>query len=201
MRSIAIAIFPNVQALDVVGPLDVFAEANHFVADGEGYVVSLIGYDNFPIIASNGMKLQADFTFKDAVKPFDTALIAGGPNLPISPPDKSLIDWIIHMATLCTRYGSICTGAFALGHAGLLKNKHVTTHWQNAPELAKQFPEAKVDLDSIYIRDENLLTSAGVTAGIDAALAMVSEDHGSSIALAVAKRLRAHLDSIEMNGE
>jgi transcriptional regulator GlxA family with amidase domain len=189
MRSIAIAIFSNVQALDVVGPLDVFAEANCFVADGEGYVVSLIGQNNLPLNASNGMKLQADLTFKDAVKPFDTALIAGGPNLPISPPEKNLIDWIIHTAPLCNRYGSICTGTFALGHAGLLKNKHVTTHWQNALELAKQFPEAKVDLDSIYIRDANLLTSAGVTAGIDAALAIVSEDHGPSISLAVAKRL------------
>lgn len=189
MRSIAIAIFPNVQALDVVGPLDVFAEANNFLSKDVGYQVSLVGDNTLPMAASNGMKLQADLSFKDAVKSFDTALIAGGPNLPTLPPEQNLIQWIIQTAPLCSRYGSICTGAFALGHAGLLKNKHVTTHWQNAPELAQQFPEAIVNLDSIYIRDENLLTSAGVTAGIDAALAIVSEDHGGAIALAVAKRL------------
>src|SRR5471032_1268710 len=89
----------------------------------------------------------------------------------------------------CERYGSICTGAFALGHAGLIDGRHVTTHWQNAPQLARQFPLARVELDRIHIRDGNLVTSAGVTAGIDVALSLVAEDHGPHIALAVAKRL------------
>ncbi|AZN35403.1 GlxA family transcriptional regulator [Iodobacter ciconiae] len=189
MRSVAIAIFPDVQALDVAGPVDVFAEANQFVAQSECYEIRLIGSTEAPIRASNGMQLVADLTYADAVRSFDIALIAGGPKLPVAPPRKNLIDWVIKTIPLCKRYGSICTGAFVLGQAGLLNGKRVTTHWQNAPQLAQQFPEAQVDLDSIYIRDDNLLTSAGVTAGIDAALAIVAEDHGAGIALTVAKRL------------
>jgi transcriptional regulator GlxA family with amidase domain len=189
MKTVAIAIFQDVQALDVAGPQDVFAEANQFLPLGEGYKISLIGADEGPIRASNGMALLADCTFKDSVRPYDTALIAGGPTLPYNAPEKSLVEWINHTAPLCRRYGSICTGAFVLGHAGLLNGKRVTTHWQNAALLAQQFVESRVELDCIYIQDGNLLTSAGVTAGIDAALALVAEDHGADIALAVAKRL------------
>jgi transcriptional regulator GlxA family with amidase domain len=93
------------------------------------------------------------------------------------------------MATRCPQYGSICTGAFALGHAGLIDNKTVTTHWQNAPLLAKRFPEARVEFDRIYMRDGALVTSAGVTAGIDLALSLVHEDYGAEVSLSVAKRL------------
>ena len=189
MRSIAIAIFQDVQALDVAGPQDVFAEANQFVVADEGYEISLIGATREPLRASNGMALLVDGTFKDSVRPFDTALVAGGPTLPHTSPGPDLIKWISEAAPLCKRYGSICTGAFVLGHAGLLDGKRVTTHWQNAASLAQQFPQSQVELDSIYIRDGNLLTSAGVTAGIDAALALVAEDHGADVALAVAKRL------------
>ena len=108
---------------------------------------------------------------------------------PSIPPDPRLSTWLRDVASRCERYGSICTGAFALGHAGLIDGRHVTTHWQNAPQLARQFPLARVELDRIHIRDGNLVTSAGVTAGIDVALALVAEDHGPRIALAVAKRL------------
>jgi transcriptional regulator GlxA family with amidase domain len=97
--------------------------------------------------------------------------------------------WLCSVASRCGRYGSICTGAFALGHAGLIDGRKVTTHWQNAPHLARQFPLARVELDRIHIRDGALVTSAGVTAGIDVALELVAEDHGPGVALAVAKRL------------
>ena len=132
MRSIAIAIFQNVQALDVAGPQDVFAEANQFVVADEGYEINLIGATREPLRASNGMALLADGTFKDSVRNFDTALVAGGPTLPRTSPEPDLIEWISETAPLCKRYGSICTGAFVLGHAGLLDGKRVTTHWQNA---------------------------------------------------------------------
>lgn len=189
MRTIGIAIFPGVQALDVAGPQDVFAEANQFVLPENSYQISLIGETTDPIRASNGMMLLADQRFQDSVRAFDTVMIAGGPQLPFTHPQESLVKWITDTAPLCSRYGSICTGAFVLGHAGLIKGKRVTTHWQNAARLAQQFSDSKVELDSIYIRDGNLLTSAGVTAGIDAALALVAEDHGPKVALAVAKRL------------
>ena len=189
MRSVAMIIFPGVQALDVSGPLDVFAEANAFIADGDGYSVTLIGPERQPFRASNGMLLAPDLTYEEASPVFDMVLVAGGPELPEAAPDPRLVDCLHRIVGAAARYGSICTGAFVLGHAGLLAGRLVTTHWQNAPALARMFPDANVDFDRIYIRDGALLTSAGVTAGIDLALAIVSEDHGAKVALAVAKRL------------
>ena len=111
--------------------------------------------------------------------------------LPISTaePESRLTGWLLAMASHSPHYGSICTGAFALGHAGLIDGRSVTTHWQNAPRLAQLFPKANVELDRIYVRDGPLVTTAGVTAGIDMALALVQRDHGPDVALAVAKRL------------
>ncbi|CAB3779590.1 HTH-type transcriptional regulator CdhR [Paraburkholderia ultramafica] len=189
MRSVAIGIFPGVQALDVAGPVDVFAETNNFVPSKDAYKITLVSSEAGAVRASNGTRLFADLSCEDARERYDTALVAGGPGLPVEAPDASLLGWLIHVAAKCERYGSICTGSFALGHAGLLDERHVTTHWQNAPQLAQQFPRAKVELDRIYIRDERLVTSAGVTAGIDVALALVAEDHGPQVSLAVAKRL------------
>jgi transcriptional regulator GlxA family with amidase domain len=193
MRSVAIAIFPGVQALDVAGPIDVFSEANRFLTPAHHYEVTLLAATPAALRASNGMTLVPDTTFDVTLDGpacrFDLALVAGGPALPEAPPDSSLSVWLTAMAARCERYGSICTGAFALGHAGLLDGHHVTTHWQHVQQLAEQFPGARVDLDRIYLRDERLVTSAGVTAGIDLSLALVAEDHGARTALAVAKRL------------
>ncbi|MEI5999764.1 GlxA family transcriptional regulator [Paraburkholderia bengalensis] len=188
MPSVAIAIFPGVQALDVAGPVDVFAEANLFIDGRDRYEVKLLAADSAPLRASNGITLTADETF-DRHGAFDLALMAGGPALPESVPDARLTAWLANVASQCPRYGSICTGAFALGHAGLLDGRNVTTHWQHAQQLATQFPKARVDFDRIYLRDDRLVTSAGVTAGIDLALALVTEDHGPQTALKVAKRL------------
>jgi transcriptional regulator GlxA family with amidase domain len=190
MPTVAIAIFPGVQALDVAGPVDVFSEANGFLAPADRYAVKLIAAESAPLRASNGMTLAADATFDDARGPFDLALVAGGPALPNNEkPDARLLDWLTNVAARCGRFGSICTGAFVLGHAGLLDARNVTTHWQHAAQLAAQFPQARVDFDRIYLRDGPLVTSAGVTAGIDLSLALVAEDHGPHTALAVAKRL------------
>jgi transcriptional regulator GlxA family with amidase domain len=189
MPSVAIAIFPGVQALDVAGPVDVFAEANGFIDTADHYLVTLVAADAGAMRASNGMSLTADATFDKARRDFDLALVAGGPTLPDHLPDARLLDWLRCASEHSGRYGSICTGAFALGHAGLLDGRDVTTHWQHAAQLAAQFPRARVDFDRIYLRDERLVTSAGVTAGIDLSLALVAEDHGPHVALAVAKRL------------
>ncbi|WP_144138980.1 GlxA family transcriptional regulator [Paraburkholderia sp. BCC1884] len=189
MPTVAIAIFPGVQALDVAGPVDVFSEANRFIAAEDRYEVKLLSTLPAPLRASNGMALIADATFDTACSPFDLALVAGGPELPDTTPEAPLLEWLTNVATQCTRYGSICTGAFALGHAGLLDERNATTHWQHAAQLAAQFPQARVDFDRIYLRDGPLVTSAGVTAGIDLSLALVAEDYGPHIALAVAKRL------------
>jgi transcriptional regulator GlxA family with amidase domain len=197
MKSVAVAIFPGVQALDVAGPIDVFSEANRFLDPDDHYEVTLLAATPAALRASNGMTLVPDATFdatmdalsNDNARRFDLALVAGGPALPDAPPDPPLTAWLASVASCCERYGSICTGAFALGHAGLLDERHVTTHWQHAQHLAERFPRACVDFDRIYLRDEKLVTSAGVTAGIDLSLALVAEDHGARTALAVAKRL------------
>jgi transcriptional regulator GlxA family with amidase domain len=188
-RSVAIVIHAGVQALDVAGPVDVFAEANGLV-DGNGrYRTVLVARTRAPITTSNGMRLLADLSFEEAQQPFSIVLVAGGPELPASPPDAELSTWLRTAAARADLYGSICTGAFALGHAGLLDGRAATTHWQIAQHLAALFPRAKIDPDRIYLRDGGLITSAGVTAGIDLALALVAEDHGAAVAQAVAKRL------------
>lgn len=188
-RRVGIVVHEGVQALDVAGPVDVFAEANGFLPAGSFYETVLIGADTRPLRASNGMKMAADLGFDEATAAFDMLLVAGGPALSEAAPDPRLSDWLVAASARSGLYGSICTGAFILGHAGLLDGHAVTTHWQNAQRLAGLFPRARVEYDRIYLRDGRLVTSAGVTAGIDLALALVAEDHGAQVALSVAKRL------------
>ena len=189
LKTVALAIFPGVQSLDVAGPLDVFSEANGFLPQGCGYDLALVGASTETFRSSNGLRMAADLAFAEAQSPYDLVLVAGSPDLPQAAPDADLVAWLHHAAPIAGHYGSICTGTFALGHAGLLDGRTVTTHWQEAPRLAECFPLATVEYDRIYVRDGALVTSAGVTAGIDLALAIVREDHGPDIALAVAKRL------------
>jgi transcriptional regulator GlxA family with amidase domain len=188
-RRVAIAVHDGVQALDVTGPADVFAEANGFIPKGQGYEIRLVAARAAPVRASNGLRMMADLGFDDAKAGFDILLVAGGPALPAAEADPRLTAWLEQASQSAGLYGSICTGAFALGHAGLLDGRTVTTHWQNAQQLAARFPAAQVVPDRIYVRDGRMVTSAGVSAGIDLALALVGEHHGPKTAVAVAKRL------------
>ncbi|MHA6728816.1 GlxA family transcriptional regulator [Devosia sp. A369] len=188
-REVALIIHEGVQALDIAGPLDVFAEANGFLPSDEAYNCLLLAADTNAVRASNGMSVVPHLAFSQAGRRFDIVLVAGGPSLPEARPDVAMLDWLRNWGTLAERYGSICTGAFVLGHAGLLDGRVATTHWQNAAQLAASFPACRVEYDRIHARDGALVTSAGVTAGIDLALALVSEDHGEALALACAKRL------------
>lgn len=189
MRTVALVIFPGVQALDVAGPLDVFAEANRFLSTEAGYSLAILGTEAGPFRASNGMQLTPDRLIGDGDETYSIVFVAGGQALPTAAPDARLTAWLAKIAPKCDRYGSICNGAFALGHAGLLDDKAVTTHWQDARALAERFPQARVQFDRIYLRDGPLVTSAGVTAGIDLSLALVAENHGAALTLTVAKRL------------
>lgn len=189
MKRVAMLLFPGVQALDVSGPLDVFAEANAFIPAGHGYQVVTLSALPAPLRASNGQWLGADHGIDAHDGTADILLVPGGPELPSETPSAALLDWLRKASRHAGRYGSICTGAFLLGHAGLLDGKRATTHWSDARRLAELFPLAQVEPDRIHVRDGALVTSAGVTAGIDLALALVAEDHGAAVALAVAKRL------------
>jgi transcriptional regulator GlxA family with amidase domain len=188
-RNVVVVIHEGVQALDVAGPLDVFAAANDFLPGADRYECLLVGGSTQPVRSSNGMRLAADLSFAQATRAFDTVLVAGGPDLPNSAADEAMSAWLRTWGVQARRYGSICTGAFALGHAGLLDGRIVTTHWLCSAQLASQFPAARVEHNRIHARDDRLVTSAGVTAGIDLSLALVGEDHGPAISLSCAKAL------------
>lgn len=186
---IALLAFPRVQMLDVVGPADVFAEAARQLGNSRAYRISVIDTVAGQIKGTNGLRLATDDsieTFKGAI---DTLLIAGSPSVNDVAHDAHLRNWVRYQATRVRRIGSVCSGAFVLGAAGLLVGRRVTTHWNSSALLARQYPDAVVEPDSIFIRDGNLYTSAGVTAGMDLALALVEEDHGRDLALSVAREM------------
>ena len=191
---VALIVFDGVQSLDVAGPLDVFAEANAFLAEHQKYDVSLVGLQAGNVTCSNGMQLSVPFGYQDLDTHFDLLLIAGGPQLPRSaPPSEDFLSWLATTARNTIRFGSVCNGAFTLAHAGLLDGMEVTTHWADAALLAEQFPQARVQPDKIFVRDGRLFTSAGVSAGIDLCLSLVSEDYGHEVAVRVAKRLVVYI--------
>src|SRR3569833_1071203 len=189
VRAVAIVVYEGGQALDVAGPMDVVSEANTFLTSADRYEPVLVAAHRNPLRASNGIRLVADLTFEEAVGTFDIVLVAGAPTPPEAEPDPYLVSWVKELPSRASIYGSSCTGAFVLGYAGLLDDRRVTTHWQDAQALAARFPKAKVEPDLIYVRDGRLITAAGVTAGIDLGLALVGLRHGAETALKVAKRL------------
>ncbi|NYH25918.1 GlxA family transcriptional regulator [Paraburkholderia bryophila] len=190
---VAIVIFDGAQALDVAGPLDVFAEANTILSKEQRYEVSLVGPRAGTLTCSNGMQLAVPLGYADTDTQWDLLLVAGGPQLPDAQPSAEFLTWLQHQARSATRFGSVCNGAFVLAHAGLLDGKEVTTHWADAGRLAHEFPRASVQPDKIFVRDGRLFTSAGVTAGIDLCLSLVAEDWGHEVAVRVAKRLVVYI--------
>lgn len=190
---VAIVVFDGVQALDVAGPLDVFAEANSFLADHQRYDVSLVGYEAGNVTCSNGMQLAVSCGFAESAAQWDMLLVAGGPQLPDAELSLPFLTWLQRQARGAGRYGSVCNGAFVLARAGLLDGREVTTHWADAGRLSDEFPLANVQPDRIFVRDGRLFTSAGVTAGIDLCLSLVAEDWGHELAVRVAKRLVVYI--------
>src|SRR6202171_6345895 len=188
-KSVAIVVPPNAQSLDVSGPLDAFLEANRHAAGGAVYEVRLVAAGAGRTIRVGGMSLVTDSSIFDDVRPIDTMLVAGTPDYALAYTSADLDAWLRRRAPKARRYGSVCTGAFFLGAAGLLDGLNATTHWQHAAELAERFPAAKIMPDQIYVEDGSLYTSAGVTAGIDLALKLIEDDHGRDLALMVARRL------------
>jgi transcriptional regulator GlxA family with amidase domain len=188
-RTIAIVVMPGVQLLDVSGPLDVFAEANVQVRK-DVYRLLIVAKTLGHIRSSSGVRLVPDLAIGNAVEmKIDTLLVAGCPNAADVRPDIAVIEWLRRMAPRARRYGSVCSGAFLLAATGLIDGRRVTTHWAVAQQLALNYPAITVDEDAIHIRDGRVRTAAGVTAGLDLALALVEEDLGRDVAMKVAAQL------------
>lgn len=186
-RIVLVVLFDGVQSLDVTGPVEVFAGAAHAIGDPDGaYRLHTASLDGGPVRTSGGLTLLPDSSLADAPAPH-TLLVPGGQGT--RPEDRELIDWLREHGPRAERLVSVCTGAIRLAEAGLLEGRRVTTHWAYCDRLAKDFPGIEVDPDPIYVRDGHVATSAGVTAGIDLALALVEEDLGREAALTIARYL------------
>ncbi|HVQ91007.1 MAG TPA: GlxA family transcriptional regulator [Mycobacteriales bacterium] len=190
-RLVVIIAYPGLQPLDVVGPHEVFAGATrvlHGSGRGGGYRLSLVSRTPQEVVTESGLRLGAD-PLPAPGRRLDTLLIPGGLGVQAARSDPVLVDWIRRAAGCARRTAAVCSGAFLAAEAGLLDGRTVTTHWARAALLAADFPAVRVDADPIYLRDGPVWTSAGVTAGIDLALAMVGADYGAEVAQTVARWL------------
>ena len=185
--------FPDAQVLDVVGPLEVFSRTARLL-ESEGrtrrpaYAVEVVADEAGAVAMSSGVEVVAARAWRD-VRGADTLLVAGGIGYAAQLQNESLLSWLRRQSSRVGRLGSICTGALILGRAGLLEGGSATTHWAYCDQLAENCPDTAVEPDAIFVRYGNVYTSAGVTAGMDLALALVEEDWGRSVALAVAQQL------------
>jgi transcriptional regulator GlxA family with amidase domain len=195
-RRVVIVAFPGAQTLDITGPMEVFAGAARWLAHSgrpapgvPAYRVELVARASGPLAMSSGLRLVADRALDDVRPPIDTLVVAGGTGTEEALRDRRLVGWIARTAPRARRLASVCTGAFLLAEAGLLDGRRVTTHWARCQALAARYPRVRVEPDPIFVRDGNVWTSAGVTAGMDLALALVEADHGRDLALHVARWL------------
>lgn len=190
-RKVVIVGFPGVQALDVVGPHDVFTGAS--LLTGGGYDVAMASVGGQPVATATGLAFVAT-PLPDPADPIDTVVLPGGAGVDAARADAELGAWIKAVAAHARRVVTVCTGAFLAAEAGLLDGRRVTTHWAFAERLAREFPAIDVDADPIFVRSsQSIWTAAGVTAGIDLALALIEDDHGTEIAQTVARWLVLYL--------
>ena len=189
-HTVLILVFDGVQSLDVTGPLEVFAGANRYLVgrgrDGPAYRITVASPGGVPVRTSSGLILVPDGDLAAADAPH-TLVVPGGHGARSG--NGEVVAWLRRLAPMTQRITSVCTGAFLLAGAGLLAGRRVTTHWAYADALQRQFPDVTVDPEPIYVSDGAFVTSAGVTAGIDLALALVEEDVGRDAALTVARNL------------
>jgi transcriptional regulator GlxA family with amidase domain len=187
------------EILDLVGPLQVFARASDmYLRDHPGappiYSVEVVSIaPGRSLIANCGLRFSANKTFREVRGKIDTVLVAGGDVIEQNKMSRGAVGWLKKITARTRRVGSVCTGAMLLARAGLLDGRRATTHWNWCETLIRCAPRTDVDPDPIFVRDENIYTSAGVTAGMDLALALVEEDHGSQLALQVARNLVLYL--------
>ncbi|MFE9444162.1 GlxA family transcriptional regulator [Streptomyces sp. NPDC006602] len=183
-RTLLVVLFDGVQSLDVSGPVEVFAGAETYTPGT--YRIRTASLDGAPVRTSSGLTLVPDEPLTVTPRPH-TLLVPGGRGT--RTPDPRLTDWLREHGPRARRLVSVCTGAILLAEAGLLDGRRVTTHWAYCDKLARDHPAVQVDPDPIYVQDGHVSTSAGVTSGIDLALALVEEDLGREAALAIARHL------------
>ncbi|MFF5955441.1 GlxA family transcriptional regulator [Streptomyces luteogriseus] len=183
-RTVLAVLFDGLQSLDVSGPLEVFAGAD-LLSPG-AYRIRTASLDGAPVRTTSGLTLVPDESLTGAKDP-DILLVPGGPGS--LRPDPRLVDWVRERGPRAARLVSVCTGAAVLAGAGLLDGRRATTHWAYCDRLAREYPAVEIDPDPVYVRDGHISTSAGVTAGIDLALALVEEDLGRDAALTIARHL------------
>jgi transcriptional regulator GlxA family with amidase domain len=188
VRRVLILAVDGAQSLDILGPVEVFHTAVAMAPEA-GYDVSLVvpGAGG-RVRLSNGLHMYAE-PLPDPPPRHDTLVVAGGRGTREAIHDSAIVAWVAAAAARARRTTSVCTGAFLLAEAGLLSGRNATTHWRYCASLAGRHPDIGLDPDAVYVRDGDVWTSAGVTAGIDLALALVEEDVGREVALAVAREL------------
>ncbi|QLY27753.1 GlxA family transcriptional regulator [Nocardia huaxiensis] len=184
-RKIAVLAYEGVRLLDATAPLEVFSTATDL---GGAYELILCSPTGGPVTTSAGTSLTVNASFAE-VRDAHTVLVPGSSGLPHSPVPRELLDAIPDFAASARRIASVCTGAFALAQAGVLDGRRATTHWRHTAMLARVHPRITVEPDAIYVRDGSVFTSAGVSAGIDLALALIEEDEGADLAREVARDL------------
>ncbi|MCX4674168.1 DJ-1/PfpI family protein [Streptomyces sp. NBC_01433] len=196
---VVIAVFPDVDLLDATGPAEVFALANRETAGRAGYEVRLAGPAAGEVRTSAGVRLLADLSFSEVGGQVDTLLVPGAVDMtedgPTARIDKDVVAWVKDTAPHARRVASVCVGAHLLAAAGLLDGRTATTHWSTAAQLAADHPAVTVDPDPIFVRTDRgrIWTGAGISACLDLALALVAEDQGEDVALAVARQLVMYL--------
>jgi transcriptional regulator GlxA family with amidase domain len=192
-RRIAIVVYPGVQSLDVTGPLEVFAGAQLLIdSRGRGerpYDVQVLSREGAPVRTSSGLTIVPHGPLLGPRAQIDTLLVAGGRGHAQAATDGALVEWIAAASQRARRTASVCTGAFLLARAGLLEGRRATTHWAEAEQLRAGYPNVHVDPEPIFVRDGSVWTSAGVTAGMDLALALAEEDLDREAALLIARHL------------
>ena len=196
-RLIAVLAFEGAQLLDVAGPLQTFASAGEIIEAARGvahYRIVVVSRRGGTVTTSAGLPLVTRPLAAIGEARIDTLLIPGGPGVHAAAKDARVVDWVRSQIARARRVASVCTGAFLLGATGALDGRRATTHWKFFALLQERHPDARVEADPIYVRDGRIWTSAGITAGIDLALALVQEDFGRKIAMAVARHLVVFLN-------
>jgi len=192
MRRVAIVTFPSFQLLDVTGPWEVFGRTTRYLREqglAGGYTLELLATRGGSVASSSGLPLAVSKPLARVRGALDTLVVAGGVGTADALADRALVDFVRTAAGRARRTASVCTGAFVLAEAGLLDGRRATTHWNACARLAERYPKVRVEPDPIFVRDGRIWSSAGVTAGMDLALALVEEDHGRDVALGVAREL------------